>query len=306
MYKEKKLKVKMKKNIFIITWIINLLINAPISALSLVYSFRIAQITQRPIAQTNNNKPYSFAPLIFDYFQKAKNFNIRENYAGGFVTYNHNFTRDFFRADFAVAHVAQSVNCKETVDVIEPDDILLTIGRNIIRTEKSSTTVSGLLGIPTHSVFTLERVGFGNGQVGVGVQLDGMYKLHKFDFLWGSRYNYFIPRTAYNIDHKAYQFTVGNITDLLVALEANKILGHGYEGGYSARWGFGAQATPTIAILDRLSYMRNTFYGVYRYTFLTTRCAHRFLLSLSYGFDSKPKLYGYNAWMVFGSWGIAF
>lgn len=296
----------MKKNIFTLILISEFFTHSPLSALSIVYSFRIAQITQRPIVQEAEHKPDSIAPLIFDYFQKAKNFNIRENYAGGIVTYNHNFTHNYFRTDFAVSHVAQSVNCKKTVDVIEADDILFTAGRNIIHNEKSSVTVSGLLGIPTHSVNTLERIGFGNGQVGVGVQLDGMYKLKKFDFLCGSRYNYFIPRTAFNANQTAYKFTVGSITDLLVSLETNNPLGHGCEGGYGARWGFGIDATPKIANLDRLNYMRNTFYVVYRYTFLTEKLAHRFLLSFSYGFDSKPELYGYNAYMVLGSWGVAF
>ena len=296
----------MKKYVSIIIGLIPLLINSPASALSLVYSFRIAQITQRPIVQQTESKPDSIAPLIFDYFQKAKNLNIRENYAGGIVTYNHNFIHNFFRADFAVAHVAQSINCKKTVDVIEPDDILLTAGRNIMHNQKASATLSGLLGIPTHSVYTLERVGFGNGQVGVGVQLDGVYRINGIDFLWGGRYNYFIARTAYDVNHNAYQFTVGSIADLLVALETNKALGHGCEGGYSARWGFGIDATPKIANLDRFNYMRNTFYVVYKYTFLTEKFAHRFLLSFSYGFDSKPELNGYEAFMVLGSWGIAF
>lgn len=300
------MKVIMKKNIVKFIFITALFMHPSSFALSLVYSFRVAQITQRPIVQEKDNKPDSIAPLIFDYFQKAKNFNIRENYVGGFVTYNHNFIRNYFRADFAVAHVAQTVNCAKTVDVIEPDDILFTAGRNIINTPSRGMTVSGLLGLPTHAVNTLERVGFGNGQVGVGVQLDGVHKFKTYDFIWGTRYNYFIPRTAYNANQDQYKFTVGSIADVLVAVETNKLLGHGGEVGYGGRWGFGAEATPTIAILDRLSYMRNTFYGVYKYTFLTEQFAHRFLFSFSYGFDSKPKLYGYDAWMVLGSWGFAF
>ncbi|MBP6892717.1 hypothetical protein KBB68_04035 [Candidatus Babeliales bacterium] len=290
----------------IIILIALLFINVPLNALSLVYSFRVAQITQRPIVHEEDKKPDSIAPLIFDYFQKAKNFNIRENYVGGFVTYNHNFIKNYFRTDFAVAHVGQTVDYKKKVDVIEPDDILFTIGRNIVHNQTASMTVSGLLGLPTHAVNTLERVGFGNGQVGIGTQLDGVLKFKKYDFVWGSRYNYFVPRTAYNANQDKYTFTVGSIADILVAIQTNKLLGHGGEVGYGGRWGFGAQATPKIAILDRLNYMRNTFYGVYTYTFIKEKLAHRFLFSFSYGFDSKPKLYGYNAWMVLGSWGIAF
>jgi hypothetical protein len=314
----------MKKNIFILILLINLLMPAPASAISVVYNFRIAQITRQPISQQPNNRPSSFSILLFDMFQKTRNFDIRENYAGGLVTFNRNFAESYyFRADFAVAHAHQTASntgnlnlnlnsnpifqSSGQTNVIEPDDILLTAGYDFTPSQSSKITLSGLFGIPTHSINTLQRIGFGSGQVGVGVQLDGWHKFIKpLDFLWGTRYNYFVPRTAFNATGKPYNFSIGSIADLLIALQTNKSQVHGFEGGYSARWGFGVQACPKIANLDLFNYMRNSFYLVYKYSFLTERVAHRLLLNISYGFDSKPKLYGYNAVMIWGSWGIAF
>jgi hypothetical protein len=301
----------MKKNIFALILIGNLLTNVPASGLSVVYNFRIAQITRQPIGHQEKQRLSSLSLLLFNLFQKTKCFNIREDYAGGLVTFNRNFAEKYYiRTDFAVAHTNQKVNHLSTVDAIEPDDILLTVGRNFTFKQRSKITVSGLLGIPTHSVNTLQRVGFGSGLVGIGAQLDGIHKFtKKSDFLWGSRYNYFAERTAFTAAGTAYKFSIGSIAYLLVALQTNSTvsLKHGVEGGYSARWGFGVHATPNnIPNLGLLNYMRNNFYCVYKYTFLTERVAHRLLLNVSYGFDTKPKQYGYNAVMLWGSWGIAF
>lgn len=298
----------MKKNIYKLFLILGLFIHLPLPALSIVYNFRIAQLTRQPIAQKTNSRPNSASLLLFNLFQKTHAFNIRENYTGGLATYNRNFAeRYYFKTDFAVAHVDRNVDKITKVSVTEPDNILISMGRNFTLGKKSNATFSGLLGIPTHSVKTLQRVGFGVGQVGVGAQLDGLYKLCKpVDFLWGIRYNYFIPRTAFDTLGNSYKFTVGSIADILVALQTSNPLSHGLEGGYNARWGFGVHAVPDFANIDQLNYMRNSFYLAYKYTFLTKRVAHRLLLNISYGFDSKPKLYGYDAVIVWGAWGIAF
>ncbi len=298
----------MKKNTLIAILLTGLCTHLPIFTISVVYNFRIAQITRKPIGDTTNTHPNSISLLLFDFFQKSKGLYLRENYIGGLFTYNLNFAQKYyFRADFADAHVNQTLKKAPNINVAESDDILFTVGRNILARERSKVSISGVLGIPTHSVNTLQRVGFGTGQVGIGGQLDGLYKLTpKIDFLWGGRYNYFIPRSAFDAQDNCYRFTIGNIADILVAFQTSKPLGHGIEGGYDARWGFGVHATPNIPQLDRINYMRNNFYLVYKYTFLTERYAHRFLLNFSYGFDSKPKCIGYQAFMIWTSWGIAF
>ena len=299
---------EMKKNIFVFALILELLTHVPASAISVVYNFRIAQVTRKPIAHQADKKPNSLSPLLFDFFQKTQAFDIAENYAGGLLTYNRSVGKDYyFRTDLAVAHAERTVQNISTGEATEFDDILFTIGRNFTFGQKSKVTLSGVLGIPTHAVHTLQRVGFGTGLVGIGVQLDGLYKWSRhIDFLWGTRYNYFIPAGACDAFGHSYKFTIGSIADVLVAFQTSRQLSHGVEAGYDARWGFGVKACPTIPQLDLLNYMRNNFYLVYKYTFLTKRVAHRLLLTVSYGHDVKPKLYGYNAVMVWGAWGIAF
>jgi hypothetical protein len=298
----------MKKNIIALTLLLELITYVPMSAVSVVYNFRIAQITRQPIAKSTSHRHTTLSGLLFDFFQKNKHFDIRENYAGGLITFNHDFAEKYyFRTDFAVAHASQTIGKITQADDTEPDDILCTMGRNFILNKKSRVTLSGLFGIPTHSVNTLQRAGFGTGQVGVGAQLDGLYKFNNhIDVLWGTRYNYFIPRTAFDALDNSYKFTIGSIADILIALQSNNLLPHGLEGGYAARWGFGIDAKPIIPEIESKNYMRNNFFLVYKYTFLTKRVANRFLFNISYGFDSKPKNKGFKAVMIWGAYGIAF
>ncbi|MBI2344864.1 hypothetical protein HYV10_02200 [Candidatus Dependentiae bacterium] len=298
----------MKKKIFILILILESVTHFSIYAVSVVYNFRIAQITRQPITKQAIYKNNAISWLLFNFFQKNKFFHIRENYTGGLLTFNRNFCEKYyFRTDFAAAHTNQTVKNTLQVNETEPDDILCTMGRNFILNQNSRVTLSALLGIPTHSVNTLKRVDFGTGQVGTGLQLDGLYKIFKkADFLCGTRYVYFIPRTAFDAQDNSYKFTVGSIADILVSLKTNNTLGHGLEGGYAARWGFGINALPHIPKLKDAEYMRNNFFLVYKYTFLTERVANRLLLNISYGFDSKPKDKGYYAIMIWASWGIAF
>lgn len=308
----------------------SLFLNATTKTISMVYNFRIAQITRQPIVhkhhenphnegtiffdffkqlQDPDSNPYTIGTVIFDFFQKSYVGNIFENYSGGFINFTRTFSAPYyFRTDFAVSHINQTINGVQTINETEPDDILFTFGRNFEVSPTSRFTLSGLIGIPTHSVFFLQRIVFGGGQVGAGIQLDGFQKLtKKTDFLWGTRYNYFIPRTAQDLLQNSYKFTVGSIADILVGIQTTLSFKHGIEGGYSGRWGFGANATPTIPIVSKTNYMRNNIYFVYKYSLLTQRTAQRATLSVSYGRDSKPKDLGYKyAFMIWGGWGMKF
>lgn len=285
-----------------------LLFHKTTTTISVVYNFRIAQITRQPVVEHNDKTPHTLTALLFNFFQKTRSLNIRENYSGGLVTFNYNIGHSYYlRSDFAVSHVNQTINKLHTVEATEPDDILLTAGRNFKTSNISRVTLSGLLGIPTHSVNTLQRVGFGAGQVGLGIQIDGLYKLNKkSDLLWGSRYNRFIPRTAQDILENQYKFTIGNIADVLVGLQTSIAPAHGLETGYAARWGFGIKACPLVDDIERFNYRRNNFYLVYKYTLLTPRVAHRLIINIAYGYDAKPKRFGYDAVMLWGSWSINF
>jgi len=284
-------------------------IHLPIKAVSIVYNFRVAQITKRSIVETHAPKSNNITLLPFDYFQKTRDFTIKENYGGALVAFTRNFKNGYYiRADTAFGHVSQKNKNITTTCITEVDDILITGGKNILKTKNSHITLSGMLGIPTHETTSLQRPTLGFTQFAIGAQLDGLYGWsNKTDFLWGTRYVYFIPRTARDNSDNRYKFTVGSLADLLIGIQTNTnvSLTHCFEGGYTGRWGFGAHATPKIDNIERFNYIRNSIYLVYKYT-LQRKFTHRFLFDISYGFESKQNSYNYDIFLIWASWTIAF
>ncbi len=278
--------------------------------ISVVYNFRIAQVTRQPIIEYTKKHPYTLSGLLFNTYQKTYVNNIAENYTGGLATFIYNFAPYyFFRTDLAASNISRTKKNISTFSGIESDDILCTCGRTFVLNKKTNISLSGLLGIPTHPIFTLQEPFFGSGQVGVGMQLDGLRKLtKKIDFLCGARYNYFVPRSAQDALGRDYTFSIGSIGDVLLALQTTFSFAHGIEFGYSGRWGFAPSASPEIPNLAQITgYMRNNAYLVYKYTFLTKKAANRLVAVISYGKDAYPKQYGFkNAITIWGSWGINF
>lgn len=281
---------------------------AHLRAISIVYNFRIAQITKQPIFEENNTQHHSVIALLFDQYQKKYHGDSTQNFAGGLSAYIYNARSYYFRVDTAASHIHSTTNHITTFSGIKTDDILITIGRNFKLNALNSTTFSVLFGMPTHCPNILKHTDFGYGQVGTGVQIDGSYDLqHKNHFLYGLRYNYFVPRTARDEQNNKYRFTIGNIGDLLFGYKHNWTH-HGLEFGYTQRWDFGAAIRPHLDdIVKKINYTRSNFYFVYKYIFSINNLEHRFLFDVSYGFDQKPKKYG-NKYIitVWGAWNIRF
>ena len=284
--------------------------------LPIVYNFRIAQITRRPIDKHNQNKdakktPYSFTTLPFVQFQKKYHGDVFENFIGDYNAFVYDFGSScYFRTDFAFSQVHQKKCNVTTFSQMESDDLLFTVGRNFNPTQKARVTLSALFGIPTHSNYVLQHLTISPGQIGSGFQLDGLYSVvNHLHFLWGARYLYFIPADVLALDNNFYRFTIGQSADILIALKSHWPKSHhGIEGGYSAHWNFGAKIWPDVAtVADQTNFIRNSFYLVYKYSFKSKHYAQQVLLNASYGFDSKPKLYGYK-WIMslWASWGINF
>lgn len=281
-----------------------------LSATSIVYNFRIAQITKQSINNETHDSPTMLTALFFDVYQKKHTENISQNFIGGLGSYIYNFeSSDYLRFDFAFSNIHQKTNGVTTFSGTEFDDILLTVGHNFQPNNQSKITLSGLFGIPTHPILDLQHASFGYGQVSAGVQLDGscQFKNSPTYFLWGTRYLGFIPRCTLAADQHYYKFSIGNIADLLVGLK-NNWNHHGLEGGYTARFDFGANVSPKYDdIIAKTNYIRNNFYLVYKYKFEKNNYLHRFLLNAAYGFDSKSKKYG-NKYIItlWTSWSISF
>lgn len=277
-----------------------------LKAISMVYNFRIAQITKQPFTEYTEGKSRTIMILPFDQFRKKYN-GLRQNFIGGLGSFIYDIQSYYVRTDFAASYIKQKMGGESFSDV-ETDDILFTAGRNFAVSNDVSLTLSGLFGIPTHRIFRLQHIDFGYSQIGTGIQLDGSYELNTIrSLLYCARYIYFIPRNAqdpFGIEHK---FTIGNVGDILFALK-NKWDQHEFECGYTLRLRFGAKIYPNFDdIVKKSNYIRSNFYAVYKYKFLITNIPNRLLFNIAYGFDHKPKVYGNKyIFTLWASWNIAF
>jgi len=298
----------MKYTIVFIYVLANMLLpNTNLLSISIVYNFRIAQITKQPITE-NTTQNHMLSGLAFDVYQKKYTPGISQNFAGGLASYIYNFKPYYFRTDFAASHIRENDHHTTTFSGAQTDDILFTIGRNAKINDHNIVTLSGLFGIPTHKTLALQHVDFGYGQVGTGVQLDGAYTFHQNNsFVYGARYIYFVPRKACDDLGKKHTFTIGNIGDILVAYKKNWTK-HGLEFGYTARSQFGAHISPSLdEIVQKTNYVRSSFYAVYKYKFFIKNISNRLLFNIAYGFDHRPKTFG-NKYIitVWAAWNINF
>lgn len=275
-------------------------------SISVVYNFRISQITKQPIFEEKNHTKFNTLALAFDQFIKKKQKDIHQNYIGGLGSFIYNFGRNYFRTDFAFSHIQEKIHHKTTFSSFEMDDVLFTLGRNFIKDSRNVVTVSVFLGVPTHRIFRLIHPEFGYGQVGTGIQLDGSYKFnHISALLYGARYIHFVPRSTRDSLDQKYTFSIGNVADLLLACKNNWGM-HGFEFGYTSRFQFGASIFPNFDdIVSKVDYIRSNFYAVYKYKFLINKVQNRLLFYISYGFDhgSRGDKYVVTLWT---SWNIKF
>lgn len=260
--------------------------------ISTVYNFRIAQITKQPIFP-ESHRHHSIIALPF-YLRYKKYSGPIQNYGGGLASYIFDHANCYARIDGAASSITAKTDHIVTFSGAATDDILLTAGYNIkFEKQRTAATFSALFGIPTHRIHVLQHPDFGYAQVGLGIQADGLYDFnHISSFMCGTRYVYFIPRTAYDTDLEKHTFTIGNIADILVALR-NNWKHHGFELGYTTRFDFGAHCYPILDdTVKKTNYIRNSFYAAYKYRFIINDIANRLVLNIGYGFDHKPKYYG--------------
>lgn len=283
------------------------LIYVNVTAVSIVYNFRIGQVTKQPIAGASEYHRRIVA-LLFNQYQEKYQGGVAQNFAGCFGSYIYNRESYYARIDGAFSDIHQKTYHKTTFLGAQTDDILFTVGRNFTPSENIRTTISVLFGVPTHQIFTLQHVDFGYGQVGMGLQLDGSYALdHHSDFLYGARLIYFVPRTAKVCPDRDYLFSVGKLADILLAFKHNWT-NHGFECGYTQRWDFGAHIFPSLdEIIQKTNYVRSNFYLIYKYNFMINDLKNRLLFNISYGFDQKSKQYGNKSIVtLWGAWNLSY
>ena len=270
----------------------------PVHAYSVVYNFRIAQITKQPIDENWQND-YALVNLIFAQWRKKYD-GERQFFSGIFDSYMAFFNTYYLRIDGAVSYLKQHPVDSPIFTDIETDDILFTFGKNFKR-RHSTLTLSGLMGVPTHEIYRLRHLDIGYSQMSVGGQFDGNLKN---TLMFGARYIHFFARRALGPDCAYYRFSAGNLANLLLALRKDFRQHHGFEVGYTNEFSFGAKIWPQLDdTIEKTNYIRTNFYAVYKYRFLVDGVRNRFLLNISYGFDNSPKKYG-NKYIIFlwASW----
>ena len=298
----------MKYAIFI-GGLLSIICSPALFTISIVYNFRIAQITKQSFFHEKHKKKYSVILLPFDQYQKKYVGDITQNFLGELSTFIYNFDNNYFRIDAAFSHIHETTLGATTFTSTETDDILFTIGRDFHLNEQSKVTLSGLFSVPTHKILSLKHISFGYGQVGTGLQLDGLYEFKpRQDIIYGARYVHFYPGSAQDSSCTNYRFGVGNLADLLLAYKYNWPHHHGIEFGATQRWDFGASICPALDnTVAKTEYTRSNFYFVYKYRFKRPSANHRLLLNIAYGFDEKPKLYGNKLILtLWAAWDVRF
>jgi len=300
------MKSKFRKFLLIILSII-IFKYSNLNNVSMVYNFRLAQITKQFQFDKEENNNSTILFLFFDQFRK-KYTNTAQNFIGGFGSFIRDYKSFYLRIDSAFSHTTEKKN--KTVDFsgTQTDDILFSFGDNFFRNDKNIVTFTGLVGVPTHRILRLKHVDFGYGQFSIGIQLDGSYSFlqnHKNILLYGARYIYFVPGNAIDNDQKKHTFSIGNMVDLLIA-HKNRWGDHSLEYGYSAKFRFGAKVFPKFdEIIEKTNYIRSNFYIAYSYKFLIKNITNKIFANLSYSFDHVPKKFGNKFIVVFWtSWNI--
>lgn len=274
---------------------------------TVVYNFRIAQITKQPVATSQDLPKNNVLGLLFNQHQK-KYIGTKQNFTGLLTSYSHSFEPYYLRVDFAFAHIKDKLNQETIFSGTETDDLLFTAGRNFITSPKNVVSLSGLFGIPTHKNNYLKHPGFGFNQVGFGAQLDGVYSFNNTTgFIWGSRYVYFAPGHALDRFENRYKYTVGHNVTLLISTKYDH--NHrGFEFGYSPSFLFGGYTIPKIDILARnAALIRNSLYLVYKQHLLIKNIHNLFLCNISFSRDQRPfELGNKEIIMAWIAWNVSF
>ena len=145
-------------------------------AVSMVYNFRMSEITRNPPAETPGGKHHNVIALPFVQLRKKYYSDIHQNFEGILGSYIQNFGSYYLRVDGGFAHIKETTYGLPTFCGVEADDMLFTVGKNLTLGKKTNLSVSGLLGIPTHNLYRLQHVDFGYSLVGTGAQVDGIYR----------------------------------------------------------------------------------------------------------------------------------
>lgn len=299
----------MKHKIFRLFLITLSLTYCNLFAVSMVYNFRIAQITKRFQFGNEGDKHWTLLGLFFDQWRKKPE-RLFQTFVGGFGSLIYGYESFYFRMDSAFSRITQKQKHTKPFCDVETDDILFSFGYNFLKNKSNLGTATLLTGVPTHQILRLKHVDFGYGQYSIGAQIDASHSFfsdYRYIFLYGFRYIKFFSRCAIDNTNKKHNFSIGNMVDIFIA-NKNNWEPHSLEYGYTAKFRIGAKVYPKFdEIIEKTNYIRSNFYAVYRYKFMIKDVSNKILVNLSYGFDHLPKKFGNKYIIMFwASWNVHF
>jgi hypothetical protein len=266
------------------------------ASISIVYNLRVAETSKRLEIGSSTSYPSSGTCTLFGTFREKYN-GVKHSNVSGLFSLIYAPKSFFVSMDMAVGQVFSDTNGVH-FSRTQTDDLLFSAGYSPPISEKVRITFSGLLGFPTHDDTSLEYVQLGYGHYGIGMQVDGTIAyLNNVDHTlrYAARYIYFFPREVPAIvdaPNMQFHYALGNLADLFFAFHST-IARHSIEVGYNPSFFFGARIFPPVDdALKKTDYIRNSFYGIYKYNFLICGMEHTVTAALSYGFEPTPKVFG--------------
>lgn len=279
---------------------------------SIVYNLRIAEITKRQNIPQQQQHPFIVGVSFFDTFRRTYN-DIFQNFIGAFGTFIYSYKELCLRIDGAFAHAHQSFETLSS-SVTQLDDLLFSLSYCNPIGEDLKLTFSGILGVPTHKEEGFLHVQFGTAHVGLGFQIDNSWtytKDKKHLFFGAARLVHFFKRSTEIpiLGHlKPFEFSAGNLGDILIAHHSRWNHKHQTEIGYNLTSLFDTSLHPFIPnVTNQINFIRNSFYASYLYGFKLFDRPNALIVALSYGFDHSPRIFGLKySVTAFLSWGISF
>ena len=168
----------MKEKVYARVLFFILLLHTNLYPISMVYNFRIAQITKQPIHEEDGTvKNHTLIALAFEQAREKRN-HIFQNYAGGLGSYIYDFKPYYFRIDGAFSNIKEVTSGVTTFTGTETDDILFTAGKNFIINEKHSMDFLRIIwhSNPSH-LYDCSIAILAYSQIGLGIQFDGSNRI---------------------------------------------------------------------------------------------------------------------------------
>jgi hypothetical protein len=280
-------------------------------AISVVYNLRIAETTKRQAAEIQKAQPWVAAETVFE-INRTTYDNIHQNFAGSLSSLLYIREHSYAKIDWAFGNVDSKFQ-ELHLSRIQTDDVVVTAGYSFKINNQATTTLSGLVGFPTHKNLGLQGAQIGTGHYGFGLQWDGAFILERYQqhsIRAAARYVHFFERTI-TTDllgfNGTFKIAPGDLIDFLIAHHVNHGR-HRLEFGYNSSFLANAKIVPNVeAVQIRSTYIRSNFYVTYAYLFKISHHISGIAIAFSGGFDHVPKKVGTkHIFTVWALWGINF